>query len=168
MSYIIYNSYIIVIHVIQQLYNCHTCYIPVISLSYIIYNSYIIIIHVIQQLYHCHTASTTVISLTYMLYNSYMIVIQVLRKHSLFKRLFAGTWPCREWTALVSCFFLPYFTHASLLMSGGTLPAIRYSYSTLVGFRNPVINLHASFSSGSNLEACGDPAQNGHAYSATV
>ena len=34
------------------------------------------------------------------------------------------------------------------------------------GLKHPVIDLHASFSSGSSLEACGDLAQTGHAYSA--
>ena len=82
-----------------------------------------------------------------------------LMKHSLFKRLSAGTW--LGWAAFVSCFFLSTLAQTSLLMSGG---AIRYSSSTLVGLRHPVINLHASFSSGSSFEACGDLAQTGHAY----
>ena len=51
-------------------------------------------------------------------------------------------------------------------MSGGTIPASRSSSSTLVGLKHPVIDLHASFSSGSSLEACGDLAQTGHAYPA--
>ena len=64
------------------------------------------------------------------------------------------------------CFLLPFFTlaHTSLLMSGGTIPARRYMSSTLVCLKHPVIDLHASFSSGSSLEACGDLAQTGHAY----
>ena len=37
-----------------------------------------------------------------------------LRKHSLFKRLSAGTWPCREWAAFVSCFFFSTLAHTSL------------------------------------------------------
>ena len=90
-----------------------------------------------------------------------------LRKYSLFNRLSAGIWPCREWAAFVSCFILFYtLAHTSLLMSGGAIPASRYSSSTLVGLKHPVIDLHASFSSGSSLEACGDLAQTGHAYSA--
>ena len=88
-----------------------------------------------------------------------------LRKHSLFKRLSAGTWPCREWAAFVSCFFFSTLVHTSLLMSGGAIPTGRYSSSTLVGLKHPVIDLHASFSSGSSLEACGDLAQTGHAHS---
>ena len=90
-----------------------------------------------------------------------------LRKHSLFKRLSTGTWPCRECAALfVSCFFFSTLAHTSLLMSGGAIPASRHSSSTLVGLKHPVIDLHASFSSGSSLEACGDLAQTGHVYSA--
>ena len=88
-----------------------------------------------------------------------------LRKHFLFKRLSAGTWPCREWPIFVSCFFFYTLEHTSLLMSGGAIPASRYTSSTLVGLRHPVINLHASFSSGSRLEACGDPVQTGHVCS---
>ena len=49
-------------------------------------------------------------------------------------------------------------------MSGGAIPASRYSYMTLVGLTHPVIDLYSSFSSGSSLEACGDLAQTGHAY----
>ena len=46
-----------------------------------------------------------------------------LRKHFLFKRLSAGTWPCREWATCVSCFFFSTLAHTSLLMSGGAIPA---------------------------------------------
>ena len=69
----------------------------------------------------------------------------VLRKHSLFKRLSAGTWPCREWAAFVSCFFFSTLAHTSLLISGVVIPANRYSSSTLVGLKHLVIDLHASF-----------------------
>ena len=89
-----------------------------------------------------------------------------LRKHFLFNHLSARTWPCREWATFVSCFLFSILAHTSLLMSGGANPASRYRYSTLVGPRHPVIDLHASFSLGSSLEACGDLAQTGHAYSA--
>ena len=82
-----------------------------------------------------------------------------LKKHSLIKRHFSGTWPCREWAAIVSCFFSSTLAHTSLLMSGGAIPASRYSSLTLVGLKHPVIDLHASLSSGSSLEACGDLAQ---------
>ena len=70
-----------------------------------------------------------------------------LRKHSLFKRLTAGTWPCRDWAAFVSCFFFSTLPHTSLLISGGAIPASKYSSSTLVGLKHPVSDLHASFSS---------------------
>ena len=68
-------------------------------------------------------------------------------------------WPCREWATFVSCFFYSTPAHTSLLMSGSAIPTSRYSSSTLVGLRPPVIDLHASLSSGSSLEACGDLAQ---------
>ena len=84
-------------------------------------------------------------------------------KHSLFKRLSAGTWPCREWAAFVSCFFFSTLARTSLLMSGGAITASRYSSSRLVGLNHPVIDLHVSFSSGSSLAACGDLAQTVHA-----
>ena len=87
-----------------------------------------------------------------------------LMKHSLFKRISAGIWPFREWAAIVSCFFFFTLAHTSLLVSGGGIPASSYSSSTLVGLKYPVIDLHASFSSGSSWEACGDLAQTGHAY----
>ena len=87
-----------------------------------------------------------------------------LRKHSLFKRLSAGTWSCREWAALVSCLFFSILAHTSLLMSGRAILASIYSSSTLGGLRHPEIYLYASFSSGSSVEACGDLAQTGHAY----
>ena len=81
-----------------------------------------------------------------------------LRKNFIFKRLSAGIWPCREWVTFVSCFFFSTIAHTFILMSGGAIPASRYSSSTLVGLRHPVIDLHASFSSGSSLEVCGDIA----------
>ena len=74
-----------------------------------------------------------------------------LRKHSLFKNLSPETWSCREWAAFVSCFFFFTLAHTSLLISGGVIPASRYSSSTLVGLKHPVIDLHTSFSSGSSL-----------------
>ena len=80
--------------------------------------------------------------------------------------LSAGTRPCRDWATFVSCFFFSTLAHTSILMSGGEIPASRYSSSTLVGLRHPVIDQHASFSSGSSLQACGDLSQTGHAYSA--
>ena len=88
-----------------------------------------------------------------------------LWKHSHFKRFSAGTCPSREWAAFVSCFFFST-PHTSILMSGDAIPASTYSSSTLVGLKHLAIDLHASFSSGSSLEACGALAQNGHAFSA--
>ena len=64
------------------------------------------------------------------------------------------------------CFIFSTLAHTALLMSGGAIPASRYSSSTLAGLKHPVIDLHVSFSSGSILEACRDLAQTGHAYSA--
>ena len=87
-----------------------------------------------------------------------------LRKHSLFNRLSAGTWPCREWAAFVFCFIFSTLSHTYVLMSGSAIPASMYSSLTFVVFKYPVIDLHASFRSGSSLEACGDLAQTGHAY----
>ena len=75
-----------------------------------------------------------------------------LRKHSLFKRLSAGTWLCREWAEFVSCFLFSTLAHTSFLISGGAIPASRYSSSTLVGLKHPVIGIHASISSGSSLK----------------
>ena len=89
-----------------------------------------------------------------------------LRKHSLLKRLSARTLSCREWAGFVFCDFFSTIAHTYLLMSGGAIPASRHSYSTLVGQTHPAIDLHASFGSESNLEACEDLAKTGHAYSA--
>ena len=50
-------------------------------------------------------------------------------------------------------------------MLGGAIPASSYSSLILVGLRHAVIGLHASLSSGSSVEACGDQAQTGNAYS---
>ena len=88
-----------------------------------------------------------------------------LRKHSLFKRLSAGTWSCREWAAFVSRLFFSTLAHTYLLMSGGAIHTSMYSSSTLVGLRH-LVYLYASFSSGFSLETCGDLVQTGHAYSA--
>ena len=51
-------------------------------------------------------------------------------------------------------------------MSGGAIPSSRYSSSILGDLKHPEIDLHASFRSGSFLDACGGLAQTGHAYSA--
>ena len=86
-----------------------------------------------------------------------------LWKHYLFKRLSAGTWPSRVGCI---CFFFFTLVHTSILMSGDAIPASTYISSTLVGLKHLVIDLHASFSSGSSLEAWGALAQTGHAFSA--
>ena len=70
-----------------------------------------------------------------------------LRKHLLFKLLSAGIWACIEWATFFSCFAFSTLTHTSLLIPGGAISASRYSSSTLVCLRHPVIDLHASFSS---------------------
>ena len=45
-----------------------------------------------------------------------------------------------------SCFIFSTRVHTSRLMSGGAIPASRYMSSTLVGFRQPVIAMHAVLS----------------------
>ena len=76
-----------------------------------------------------------------------------LRKHSLFRRFSAGIWPCGEWAAFDSCFFFSTLAHTSLLMSGGAIPTSRYSSSTLVGLKHPVIDLHAAVVVQLNIES---------------
>ena len=88
-----------------------------------------------------------------------------LRNHSLFKRFSAGTWPCRECAAFVSCFFSSTLAHIYLLLSGGDIPASRYRYTTLVVLRQQVFDLHGSFSSGSSRDLSGDLDQTEHTYS---
>ena len=58
-------------------------------------------------------------------------------------------------------------THKSLLISGGTNLASMYKSSALVGFRYPVIALHAGLSSGSRRCVCFDLDHTAAAYSAT-
>ena len=50
-----------------------------------------------------------------------------LRKHFLVKRLSAGTWRCMGWAIFVSCFLFSTLAHTYPLMSGGAIPASRYS-----------------------------------------
>ena len=64
-----------------------------------------------------------------------------------FSLLSAGCYPYREWTSLVSCLVFSILAHTYLRMSGGAIPASKYRSSTLVGFRHPVTDLHALFSS---------------------
>ena len=44
---------------------------------------------------------------------------------------------------MLTCFALSIRAHTSLLISGGAILASNYKSSTLVGFRHPVIALHA-------------------------
>ena len=59
----------------------------------------------------------------------------------------AGCCPYREWASFVSCLVFSILAHTSLWISDGAIPARKYRYSTLVGFRHPVTALHALFSS---------------------
>ena len=71
-------------------------------------------------------------------------------------------------TNCVSCFIclvLSTLTHTFLLISEGAIPASTYKSSTFVGFRHPMIQRHAWFSSGSNYAYVVDLAQTGTAYS---
>ena len=56
----------------------------------------------------------------------------------------------------------------ALLTPGGAIPARRYTFSTDVGLRHPVMERHASFTAGSSLLTCVDRSHTGHAYSAVV
>ena len=54
----------------------------------------------------------------------------------------------------------------ALLTPGGAIPARRYTLSTDVGLKHPVMERHASFRAGLNLLMCVDLSHTGHAYSA--
>ena len=56
---------------------------------------------------------------------------------------------------------------ASLLISGSAIPTNKYKFSTIVGFRHPVIALHAWLSSRSCRCVCFDLDHTGVPYSAT-
>ena len=84
-----------------------------------------------------------------------------------FSLLSAGCCPYREWASLVSCLVFSILAHTSHRMSDGAIPASKYRYSTLVGFRYHVTARHALFSSVFSFWAWGDLAQTGSAYSAT-
>ena len=62
-------------------------------------------------------------------------------------------------------FVFSILAHTSLQMSGGEIPARKYRSSTLVGFRHPVVAMHALFSSVSGHEVISPQA--GAVYSAT-
>ena len=52
------------------------------------------------------------------------------------------------------------------MIAGDSIPDSKYKSSMLAGFRHPVTDWHALFSSGSRFLAWGDLAQTGAAYSA--
>ena len=64
------------------------------------------------------------------------------------------------------CFCLSTLAQTSVLIAGGAIPDSKYKSSTLVGFKHPVTDRHAWFSSGSRFLAWPDLAQTGAAYSA--
>ena len=64
------------------------------------------------------------------------------------------------------CFLLSCRDVVALLTPGGAIPARRYTFSTDVGLRHPVMEQHASFRAGSSLLTCVDLSHTGHAYSA--
>ena len=56
----------------------------------------------------------------------------------------------------------------ALLTPGGAIPARRYTFSTDVGLRHPVMERHDLFRAGSSLFTCIDFSHTGHAYSASA
>ena len=54
----------------------------------------------------------------------------------------------------------------ALRTPGGAIPARRYTLSTDVSLRHPVIEQHALFRAESSLLTCVDLSHTGHAYSA--
>ncbi|KAJ8942739.1 hypothetical protein NQ318_007906 [Aromia moschata] len=77
-----------------------------------------------------------------------------------------GTRRCNGCLVSSRCLLRSAMAWVSLLICGGAIPASMYSWSRLVGFRHPVINLHVSFRTGSSLWACVDLSHTGNAYSA--
>ena len=68
-----------------------------------------------------------------------------------FKHLSAGIFPCKEWASFVSCLSFSTPAHTSRLMLGGAIPDNKYTSSTLVGLRHPLIARHALLSSEPSL-----------------
>ena len=64
------------------------------------------------------------------------------------------------------CFLLSCRDVVTLLTPGGAIPEGRYTFSTDVGLRHPVMGRDASFRAGSSLLTCVDLSHTGHAYSA--
>ena len=83
-----------------------------------------------------------------------------------FRRLFTG--PCLYRECMISsvCFIISCRDVVAILTPGGAIPAKRYTFSTEVGLKNPVIYRHASLRAGSSLPTCVDYSHTGHAYSA--
>ena len=65
-----------------------------------------------------------------------------------FTQLLAGVCPNREWVSLSTCLVLSTLAHTLLLISGGKIPASKYKFSTVIGFRHQVMARHAWFNSG--------------------
>ena len=68
-----------------------------------------------------------------------------------FKRLSAGSCPCKEWASFVSCLAFSTLAHTSHLMLSGAIQDNKYKSSTLVGLRHPVNARHALLSAESSL-----------------
>ena len=83
-----------------------------------------------------------------------------------FRRLFTGSWLYRECLGSSVCFHISCRDVVDLLTPGGAIPVRRYTFSTDVGLRHPVMERYASFRAGSSLLTCFDLSHKGHAYSA--
>ena len=82
-----------------------------------------------------------------------------------FRRLFIGSWLYMECLGSSVCSLLSCRDVVALLTQGGALPARRYTLSTDIGLRHPVMERHALFRAGSSLLTCFDLSHTGHAYS---
>ena len=84
------------------------------------------------------------------------------------RRFIGRLWPCSGCLLLLSfaCFSRSRWAVTLLLTAGGSIPAMRHKFSTLVGCRHPVMARQASLSTGSTLCVCADLSHTGHAYSA--
>ena len=71
----------------------------------------------------------------------------------------------RECMGSSVCVILSCRDEVTLLNPGGAIPASRYTFSTDVGLRHPVMERYASFGAGSSLITCVDLSHTGHAYS---
>ena len=69
--------------------------------------------------------------------------------------------------SLFTCFAISILADPSLLISGGAILASNYKSSTLIGFKYPVIALHAWLSSGFSRCVSLDLDHTGVAYSAS-